>query len=408
MKTSREACISVVTSCSCDTYCGKPPCRLAGMKRVELVYCDAGGGHRSAANALCEVARRERRPWSVTMTNPLELFAPLDFWRRVTGVSVEEGYNGMLRRGWTFGSPAMLRVMHSVIRRHHKSQVRLLEKHWQKNRPDVVVSLIPHFNRSIHEAMQRVMPGVPLVTILTDLADYPPHFWIEERQDQYFVCGTPLAHKQALDAGHPVERVFQTSGMILNPRFYDPATPRDAADRARLGLDASLPTAMMMFGGAGSASMRTIARLLNESDLPVQIIAVCGKNDRLEAALRSMPKRVPMHVTGFTPDIARLMRLSDFFIGKPGPGSISEAISMGLPVIIERNSWTMPQERYNAEWVEACGFGIAIRSIRRDIVNAVAAMVDPIERGLFVERVNAYQNQAVFEIPQILDRILSA
>jgi 1,2-diacylglycerol 3-beta-galactosyltransferase len=378
------------------------------MKTVELVYCDAGGGHRSAANALCEVARRERRPWTLRMTNPLELFASLDFWRRITGVSVEEGYNGMLRRGWTLGSPAMLRVMHSVIRRHHKSQVRLLELHWRTNRPDVVVSLIPHFNRSIHEAMQRVMPGVPLVTILTDLADYPPHFWIEERQDQYFVCGTPFARDQAITLGHPADRVFETSGMILNPRFYDPVAPRAAVDIAALGLDPSLPTAMLMFGGAGSAAMRTIIRLLDDSGLAVQIIAACGKNDRLERALRGTPTRIPMYVTGFTADVPRLMRLSDFFIGKPGPGSISEAVSMGLPVIIERNSWTMPQERYNAEWVEERGFGIAVRSFRRDIVQAVAAMADPIQRGLFVERINAYQNQAVFEIPRILDRILSA
>ena len=39
-------------------------------------------------------------------------------------------------------------------------------------------------------------------------------------------------------------------------------------------------------------------------------------------------------------------------IGKPGPGSISEAVAMKLPVIIERNSWTLPQERYNADWVK--------------------------------------------------------
>ncbi len=31
-----------------------------GMKTVELVFFDAGGGHRSAANALCEVVQRRR------------------------------------------------------------------------------------------------------------------------------------------------------------------------------------------------------------------------------------------------------------------------------------------------------------------------------------------------------------
>ena len=32
-----------------------------------------------------------------------------------------------------------------------------------------------------------------------------------------------------------------------------------------------------------------------------------------------------MHVVGFTSEIPYYMVLSDFFIGKPGPGSISEA-----------------------------------------------------------------------------------
>ena len=45
----------------------------------------------------------------------------------------------------------------------------------------------------------------------------------------------------------------------------------------------------------------------------------------------------------------------------------SEAVAMGLPVIIERNHWTLPQERYNAEWVEEQGVGISLRSFRREI-----------------------------------------
>ena len=379
----------------------------AWVKTIELLYCDAGGGHRSAANALGEVARREGRPWTIRLTNPLELFAELDIWRRITGSSAEEGYNGMLRRGWTLGSPLMLRMMHAVVRRHHQSQVRLLKRHWRRNRPDVVVSLIPHFNRSIYEAMQRVIPGVPLVTILTDLADYPPHFWIEERQAQYFVCGTDVARDQALNAGHPADRVFQTSGMILNPRFYDCDVACEPSDLVSLGLDPARPTALIMFGGAGSRAMRTIVRLLDESGLDMQIIAACGNNERLEASLRAMRRRIPMYVTGFTPDIARLMRLADFFIGKPGPGSISEAVQMGLPVIVERNAWTMPQERYNAEWVEEQGFGIAVRSFRRDIAGAVATMLNSDKRRQFDERVDAHRNRAVFEIPEILERILA-
>jgi UDP-N-acetylglucosamine:LPS N-acetylglucosamine transferase len=377
------------------------------VKTIELMFFDAGGGHRSAANALREVARLEGRPWALPMTNVLELFPDIDPVRRLTGLNLADVYAAMIRRGWTLGTPLLMSVLKRVVHLSHQSQVARLVKHWDRDRPDLVVSLIPHLDRAMYEAVQRRMPEVPFVTILTDLADYPPHFWIEERQRQYFIVGSDRAREQALAAGHPVERVFQTSGMIIHPRFYEAVAGDRAREFAELGLDPARPTAMMMFGGEGATAMLTIARRLDASGLDVQIIAVCGRNERLVASMRAMPRRIPMHVTGFTSDVARLMRLSTFFIGKAGPGSISEAAAMGLPVIIERNHWTLPQERYNADFVEERGLGLSVRSFRRDIVTAAATMLDPARRRQFTERVGAYTNRAVFEIPVILERLLS-
>lgn len=87
----------------------------------------------------------------------------------------------------------------------------LLECHWRKFQPDIVVSLIPHFNRHLAESVRKVFPGHPLVTILTDLADYPRHFRIE-RESDYLICAT--------------ERAASTSGMDVNPvkRLLEPAT----------------------------------------------------------------------------------------------------------------------------------------------------------------------------------------
>ena len=67
---------------------------------------------------------------------------------------------------------------------------------------------------------------------------------------------------------------------------------------------------------------------------------------------------------GFTSEIPYYMHLSDFFIGKPGPGSISEALAMQLPVIVERNAWTLPQERYNTEWIREKQVGVVLKSFR--------------------------------------------
>ena len=237
------------------------------------------------------------------------------------------------------------------------------------------------------------MPGVPFVTILTDMADYPPYFWLERQGPHYVICGTERAREQALALGHAPERVFLVSGMILHPRYYEIPPADRERERTALGLDPNLPTALMMFGGAGSAKMIDIARQLNASGLALQIIAICGNNQKLEHALRGMRGRIRMHVEGFTNDVPRLMRLADFFIGKPGPGSISEAVAMGLPVIVETNAWTLPQERYNAIWVAEKGVGIALRNFSKEIMGAARRMLDPIQHALFVDRVSEMNNR---------------
>src|SRR5581483_98132 len=293
--------------------------------------------------------------------------------------------------------------MHLVIRLFHRQQVKLLETMWRERRPDVVVSLIPNFNRALGESLRRVRAGVPLVTILTDLADYPPHFWIE-RQDQYLICGSDKAVEQARAMGYADARVFRVSGMILNPDFYEmePLTPEQrAAERTRLGLDPERPAGLVLFGGQGSSVMLEIARQLSHRH---QLMLICGHNLKLAGKLRALPHQAAMFVEGFTKEVPRYMQLADYFIGKPGPGSLSEAVAMRLPVIVERNAWTLPQERYNADWVREQGVGIVLPNFR-GIAAAVDQLLEPAQYARFRAATERLQNRAVFEIPDILERI---
>ena len=107
---------------------------------------------------------------------------------------------------------------------------------------------------------------------------------------------------------------------------------------------------------------------------------------------------------GFTPEVARYMQLADFFIGKPGPGSLSEAVQMGLPVIVVRNRYTLPQERYNAEWVREQGVGLVCGSFAK-----IGATTNELIRGLdgYQAATRRVRNRAVFEVPAILRRILA-
>jgi UDP-N-acetylglucosamine:LPS N-acetylglucosamine transferase len=97
--------------------------------------------------------------------------------------------------------------------------------------------------------------------------------------------------------------------------------------------------------------------------------------------------------------------LAAFFIGKPGPGSVSEALAMQLPVIVSCNAWTLPQERYNATWVLENEVGVVLRSFS-EIVPAVARMIEPATLARFRANAGGLKNRAVFEIPGMLEQIL--
>ncbi|MGJ5816891.1 glycosyltransferase [Paludibaculum fermentans] len=379
------------------------------MPILDFLFFDAGGGHRAAATALKLAMEQEQLPWQPRLVHLQDILAPADVFKKVLRIDLQEIYNLMLRRGWTLGSEQGLRFMQGVIRFYHGTEVKLMREWWQSRSkaapPDGVVSVVPNFNRAIYEGLQQALPGTPYITILTDIADFPPAFWME-KQDQYFICGSDRAYRQALDMGHPKNRVFQTSGMILHPRFYQPLEVDVAAERTAAGLDPSTPTGLVLFGGYGTGVMKDILRRLDESGQKLQLILIAGRNESLKKQLEAQPSRIRKHVVGFTSEIPRWMRLSDFFIGKPGPGSLSEAVHMGLPAITVRNAWTLPQERYNAEWLRENKLGLVLKNF-----DGIGQAASELLTGGRLEEMRAHagriHNRAIFEIPGLLNEIMT-
>jgi 1,2-diacylglycerol 3-beta-galactosyltransferase len=135
------------------------------------------------------------------------------------------------------------------------------------------------------------------------------------------------------------------------------------------------------------------------------LILICGKNERLQAELRAQVRPIPRLIEGFTTNIPYYMQLADCLVGKPGPGSIAEALEMGLPVIVERNAWTLPQERYNAVWVREKQVGLVVKNFDR-IVDAIKQLLEKATFDKFRCNAKKMRNRALFEIPEILSRIL--
>ena len=373
------------------------------MRKLTIVFFDAGGGHRNAAEALKATLESQGHPWDVSLLNLQDLLDSIDVIRRATGIRLQDGYNLILRKGWTRPTPQLLVLVRGLVRLYHKQVVAVLEKHWRSRPTQVVLSVIPLFNRALAESIEHAAPRTAFATLLTDLADCPPHFWMEQ-ESEFLICGTEHAERQALEMGHAPHRVFRTSGMILKSKFYGKRSVDVPVERTRMGLDPEMATGIVMFGGHGAPVMSEIAKRMNESRNPVQLIMICGHNKGLFEELKAMQTKRPMLVEGFTREVAYYMSLADFFIGKPGPGSISEALQFDLPVIVERNKRTMPQERYNTDWVAEKRLGIVLSSFK-EIASGVERLLQPATFAELRANAHAYTNMAIFEIPAILEEV---
>jgi hypothetical protein len=371
------------------------------LRKLTILFHHAGGGHRSTADALKATLAVQNRPWDVNLLNVQDLLGPLDVLHKVTGLHIEDTYNLILRKGWTRFTPQLLVVLLGAIRLAHPWVVKALRAYWSQHPANLVLSVIPHFNRAIAESL-RGPEETPFVTLLTDLADYPPHFWIE-RESEYIVVATERAKQQALALGHPADHIFETSGMVLKPKFYQKTVVDRVSEGKRLGLEPDCPTGIVLFGGHGPRVMFDIAKKLDESNSGVQLIMLCGHNQELAAQLKSLKTKKPIAVQGFTQNVESYMALADFFIGKPGPGSISEALQFHLPVIVECNAKTLPQERYNAEWLTEKGFGIVVSSFR-EIVPTVQRLLQSATFDQLRRNASVYSNRALFEVPEILEK----
>ncbi len=371
-----------------------------------LFFSDAGGGHRNAASALVAAGEERGTSLRLEMVGLNQVLARWDLVRRLTGRSTEETYNELLRRGHTRYLEPLLRALHGATALLHRPLVRSAARFLRaRPRPQVVVSLHPNFNRVLRDAVREALPGVPFVILLTDYADFPPHFWIETQVDRVIV-GSPHAERQALELGLSRERVTRISGMLLHPRFHR-VEARDARARMRaeLGIPAEAFVAMVLFGGKGAAEMEPLSQALLAAAPEWHVVAVCGRNPTLFERLRGLAAGAAgrLHVFGFSERVAELLAAADVLAAKPGPGVLAEALHQRVPVVVTCNAGTIPQERYNARMVAEQGLGIVARDWREVPAAVRRVAQEPGLREAIAERLRAWpENRAVYEALDVI------
>jgi len=196
--------------------------------------------------------------------------------------------------------------------------------------PALVASFHPLLNHVALDVMDR---GIPLVTVITDWVEFH-HAWTDRRATR-IVCASEPACTLCARRGIPQERLFRSSGLPIHPNFKEAIRryPTRRAARQALKLRPLAPTVLLVGGGDGTEPLRRYARVLAQSPLDLQILAVCGRNEALARRIRE-DNHAGVHVFGFVNNMPELMLASDLLVTRASPGMIAEGLACGCPLLL--------------------------------------------------------------------------
>jgi hypothetical protein len=191
------------------------------------------------------------------------------------------------------------------------------------------------------------------MTVVTDLIDLHRGWALPDAD--LVVVPTEQAAEAVRDLGVPTERV-QLLGLPVDLRFRPPAPGERQALRRRFGLEEGRPTLLVLGGGDGSGKMLQKVRALAWGAHEWQVIAVCGRNEKLRRRLSRVHFSTPTAVLGFVDNMPALMRAADLVVTKAGPGAIAESLATGVALVL--TGYLPGQETANVRFVTAAGFGL--------------------------------------------------
>ncbi|WP_410511261.1 glycosyltransferase [Paenibacillus sp. BR2-3] len=345
-----------------------------GEGPVLFLTGDYGSGHVQAARALQESFTR-LFPYIGTeskdfMSHAHPIVHPISKFMYLGGIKAFPRTYGYLfqktRRSNKFSNG--LKVFHGLGLGKFLSMLRSVQ-------PSAVVSTFPLAAAAMSFLRANGLFNVPTITVITDYTDHS--YWINPHTDAYLV-GSRHTADHLVKLGIDLSQV-RVTGIPIRREYSHVYNRKEI--RAKIGLTPDLPTVLVMGGGYGMLGQEigdTLCRYLHGNKGSMQVIAVCGHNDKLRNHLSSIASEwnLPMVVTGFTEHIPEFMATSDLLITKSGGLTSSEALAAGLPMLIYK---PLPgQEEDNANYLLDAGAAVRLNHVEELLQSLSALLSDPV------------------------------
>lgn len=341
------------------------------MPNILFLMSDTGGGHRAAATAIIDALQDIDSGHDVTT-------AMVDFiatsWRPPLN-KIGQLYRPIVDYApwfWAllfYGTDNVV-IRHMTLRLMRWAMTDRMIDLFRTQPADMVVSVHPFATTVPARILARVRPGVPFVTVVTDLYTAHP-LWFTPETDHCFVP-TDEVRQRALLAGLRAEQITIT-GLPIDPCFSKPTPPAHELKRG-YGLPPERPLVLLMGGGEGMGPLEDQAMTLATSGIPISLMIIAGRNKKLRRRLESRTWPAPVVVSGFVRDIPHRMAAADVIVTKAGPGTISEALAASQPILI--SDYIPGQEKGNVAWIEDSAAGRfvptlpALRAALRDLFDS--------------------------------------
>ena len=314
-------------------------------KQVLILMSDTGGGHRSAAGAIQEgllylygdnVSVSIVDPWRDYAIWPVNRIADTYGWTVNRALWIWKGLWHLEKKPYFIKS--LFYAFYPLAAPAFLKLVKLYQ-------PNIIVSVHPILTYISLLVLERYNLGIPFVTVVTDMIKS----WNVWYRPSTTLCLVPTSSigRQAMRLGIPATKV-NVVGQPVSLKMRAEAGEKGRIRRL-LGLDPSLPVVLVAGGGEGYGQVYEVAKCIDQRLRGIQLIVVAGRNKALRKKLETRRWQQPTLTYGFTSRMAELMQAADVFITKAGPGSISEAFVVGLPLILF--DYIPGQEDANVQYV---------------------------------------------------------
>lgn len=300
-------------------------------KKILFITAPIGAGHIKAAQAVSQTIKAIHPDFQTEICNVFDFFHPtigntiLKTYLKILGI-FPQAYGAM----YSWGNQSSL----ALYGREIVSQflARRMVDYINSFQPSVIVCTHATPAGLVAWSKRKGLLNVPAAAIITDFVIH--RLWVYQEIDHYFVSHEKMV--EYLNKYAIAREAVTVTGIPVSTVFSQPSNR--VAILKRLTLHQDRKTILIMGGGAGILPMDEILERCVELDKPVQFIAIAGKNKQLYNKLSKFESSTkhPIRILGYVDNVDELMSVADILISKPGGMSTSEALALGLPLIIYR------------------------------------------------------------------------